>query len=345
MNITCNTTTLAAELRLLTKIAPQKHNIPILSHVLLRAEDQLYLSATDLEIAMSTSCPAAIHETGEATLPAHTLLSILEQLPNGDVTIADDRITSGGFRSKIAALPVADFPPLPNAEGDTTQLPTLQQLIERVAYAISDKPQKYVVDGALLSLTGTVMAMVAIDGKRLSVATASRTEGPEHEVILPSKTLDMLAVQPGDVVFSRSDRHLFFQYGKRLFISRMLDGKFPNYQRIIPKSNDQKATVDRISLSAALRRVGLVAEAVYLTFNADQLTLSSQSVEIGDANETVPIMYSGPEIQLCVNWKFVLDFLERAVEPTVTIAIKDDKSPLLLGDGVDFINVVLCLRA
>jgi DNA polymerase-3 subunit beta len=345
MNITCNATALAAELRLLTKIAPTKPSIPILSHVLLRAEDQLYLSATDLEVALSTSCSATIHEAGDVALPAHTLLSILEQLPDGDVNIANGQITSGGFRSKISALPTVDFPPLPAAEGEATPLPALQRLIERVSYAISEKAQKYVMDGALLSLTGNVIAMVATDAKRLSIATASRMPGPDYEVILPSKTLDMLAAQTGEVAFSRSDRHLFFQYGKRLLISRMLDGKFPNYQRIIPKSNDQTVTVDRAGLAAVLRRVGLVAESVYLTFSTNELALTSRSAEIGDADETIAVRYNGPTIKLCVNWKFVLDFLERAVEPSVTIAIKDSKSPLLMTDGADFINVVMVMQS
>jgi len=341
MNITCNTTQLAAELRLLTKVAPAKSTLPILSHVLLRAEDQLYLSATDLEIAYSTSCPATIHEIGESALPAHTLLSMLEQLPDGDVTIHKDRITSSGFTSRIAALPAADFPPLPASEGDMMIISGLPRLIERVTYAVRDKTQKYILEGALLSLVGNVMAMVAVDGKRLSIATASRS-GPDVEVVLPHKTMDVLQGVTGEVQFSRSERHLFFKYGRRLLVSRTLDGKFPNYQRIIPRGNDQVASANRVQLSAALRRVGLVAETLYLSFEEGRLSLTSRSAEIGDAEEDVQIQYSGPAVRLCVNWKYVLDFLDHAVEPLVSMAIKDSKSPLMLSDGVDYVNVVMC---
>ena len=346
MNITTNTMALANELRILTKIAPPKPSIAILSHVLLRAEDQLYLSATDLEIAMSAECRATVHETGSMALPAKTLLDILEQLPDADVNIDNGKITSGAFRSKLSALPHEDFPALPAINGDSIPLSgqSLRRLIDRTAYAISDKTQKYVLDGALLSLNGEVMAMVSTDGKRLSVATAARAAGIDQSVVLPSKTLDVLLAQSGDLLFSRGERHLFFSHGKRLLISRMLEGEFPRYERIIPKGNDQMANVSRIALAAALKRVGLVAEGVHMTFTSGALNLTSRSTEIGDADESVAIRYDGPDVHLCANWKYLLDFLDHATEQTVTIAIKTSATPLLLTDGNDFINVIMVMR-
>lgn len=348
MNITVNSAVLAQELRLLSKISSSKATIPILGHVLLQAEDALQLFATDLEIAMRCSCQAVISEMGEMTLPAKGLLDILERLPDGDVTISDGRVSAGSFKSKLASLPTADFPTMPVIEGDRETLPaaTLTSLIDRTSYAISEKEQKFALKGALLSFTGEAMAMVATDGKRLAITTAPRPTGPDHSAILPERALDVLSSQPpiGDVNFSETDRHLFFDFGKRLIVSRRLASEFPKYQRVIPRENNHLLKADRAALAAALRRVGLAHETVLMKLTMNSMELSARSAEVGDASETMTAAYEGPEMNVRFNWKHVLDFLERATEPSVSIALKDGNSPMLLKDGADFINVIMVVR-
>jgi len=350
VNITINSQVLAQEIRLLSKISTPKSTLQILSHVLFSAEDQLHMSATDLEVAISTGSSAVLSELGQMTLPTKPLLDILERLPDGDVTInSSGNITAGSFRSRLGSLPTADFPKLPSPNGEETatlSAQVLRSLVERSIYAISEKEQKFVLKGALLTLTGEVAAMVATDGKRLSIVTAPRQPGPEASVIVPLKTLNALLDQAplGEVKFSRTERHLFFDYGKRLLVSRVIDGEFPKYQRVIPKANNNVATVDRGALMAAIRRVGLVAEVLSFKMSEGMIDLSSRSMEIGDADESLACKYEGPEIKVNVNWKYMLDFLEHATEPMVTIAAKDSSSPLLLTDGVDFINVVMVVK-
>lgn len=350
MNITVNSQLLAQEIRILSKVSNPKSTIQILSHVLLKAEDQLSLTATDLEVGIQTGCQATVGEQGQFTLPTKPLLDLLERLPNADVTFDEKgNIASGGFRSRLSSLPPADFPPLPLPNGEEPAIlsaSALRSLVERSRYAISEKEQKFVLKGALLTLTGTVAAMVATDGKRLSIVTANRQAGPDTAVIVPMKTLDAILDQTpsGEVAFSKSDRHLFFNYGKRMLVSRLIDGEFPKYQRIIPKANNNVATVDRGALIAAIRRVGLVAEVLNMRFSNGAIDLSSRSMEIGNADETLAAKYEGEEISVNLNWKFLLDFLEHANEPTVTIAAKDNKTPLLLTDGADFINVLMVIR-
>lgn len=353
MKITASTQILAQEIRLLSKISQTKSTIPILGHILLRASDQLYLSANNLELAMSTACPAAVDEEGEMTLPGKSFLDVLERLPDGDVTISSGgEIRAGSFHSRLGSLPVADIPKLaePNGDGATLSASSLHALVERALYAISDKEQKYVLRGALLSLatgeTGAIVALVSTDGKRLSIATASREPGPDVAILIPTKMLEAILDQApiGEVKFSSDDRHLFFNFGRRLLISNRINGEFPKYQRIIPKANEHVLRADRTTLMAALRRVGLVAETLMMRFTTGTLDLSSRSMEIGDAAETLAVTYDGPEIKVNVNWKFILDFLEHAIEPVVSIAAKDDKSPLLLTDGADFINVVMVMK-
>lgn len=353
MNFTVNSASLAEELRLLSKITPTKPVIPVLSNVLIRANDQLHMSVTDTEVGLSTTCAATINEPGAITLPAKKLLELVEQL-SADVTIVLEKgqihVSSGSFKSRFQTLPASDFPPLPNVTGETTLLSaaSLKRLIDTTSYAITDKAQKYVLDGSLLSLAGTVMAMVATDGKRLSISTSSRVEGPESSVILPNKTLDLLFAHcDQDIEFLHTDRHLFFVAGKRVLISRMLEGQFPKYERIIPRDCDKNIIVDRILLTSALRRVGVVSDdkqAVYLSIEPSLLTLTSRSAGVGDADEQVAIEYNGDAVKTCVNGRYVLDFLEKAVERTISIGMKTENDPLLFTDGRSFINVILGMR-
>jgi len=350
MNVTVNAQSLAADMKVLSKIAASKPTIPITGHVLLRAEgaQNLYIAATDLEIALSTDCVAEVHETGSITLPAKMLLDVLERMPNGDININNGRLTAGNYKSRLSSMHPDDFPPMPDVVGEPAKLSAraLRLLIERTRYSISEKAQQHAMMGALLTLTKNVMAMVSTDGKRLSIATATREDGPEYQVIIPTKTLDALLAQPplGDVYFSRGDRHLFFQYERRLLISRMLDGEFPRYQRIIPTENNHRAVMPKGLFAAAINRVGLVSDVISLSFSTGRVTLSARSTEFGDANEVVEATYGGPDLRITVCWKYLMDFLEHGAENTATVNLKDLKTPLLLTDGSDFINVVMTIR-
>lgn len=356
MNLTVNSTALAQELRLLNQIAPAKHALPILSHVLLRADEHLYLHATDLEVGFSTACRATVHEPGTAALPAKHLLDLVEQLPDADVLIAVEgkqvHIRSGAFRSRLQCLPAEDFPPPPAPEGDVVLLsaPALQGMIRRVRYAITDKAHASMLKGALLTVTEGAVGMVATDGKRLSVATATHARGGAAQAVVLTKALDAIAAlfPTGEVGFSQSEQHLFFTEGHRLLYTRMAAGQFPGYQRIIPKDNNVRATAMRTSLASALRRVGLVSpenQSVYLEFGGDMLTLSSSSNEVGDAVEQIGITYAGEPLRLCVSARFLLDFLEAAESEVVVIDLKDGTTPLLVSDGAAFINVIMLVRA
>ena len=138
-----------------------------------------------------------------------------------------------------------------------------------------------------------------------------------------------------------SDNHLFFNYGRRLLISGKVAGEFPKYQRIIPKDNKNILHVGREELAAALRRVGLICDILTMSFSKDSLDLASKSMELGSAEEHIGVQYDGEPFKVSLSWKFLLDFLEHAGEPTVTIAGKDSRTPLLVTDGSDFINVIV----
>lgn len=355
MKISVNSQLLAQELRLLSRVIPDKPTIPVLANVLFMASDALTLRATNLQVQLVTQCPATIDVPGSVTLPAKKLLEMVEQFQNADVQITLDKgqvhVVCGAFRSRLQTLPATDFPALPIVEKEISTLPTstLFVLIGRVKYAIAAKVQKFVMDGALLALTGDVMAMVTTDGKRLSLSTASRAAGADLSLVIPSETLDVLTALVGEeLTFSTGPRHLFFTVGSRLLVSRMMDGKFPNYDRIIPRENTYVMTVNRSLLAAAIRRVNSVSEqdlAVYLSLSGDLLSLTSKSAAIGDAYEDVLATYTGPDLKLCVNGQYLLDFLGASRGEFVTLSVKDAKTALLAADGEDFINVIMPMRA
>jgi DNA polymerase III subunit beta len=352
VNIAVKNSVLLQELRVLGKIAAAKPTIPVLSHILFRAEDGIHLAATDLEVAMTSSCEGAVQEMGSTTIPAKTLLDMLERLsPDETVSIIEAggtvRLAAGSFKSRLPSLPSTDFPAMPEPEGDVAPIKAsvMATLIDRTRYAISDKTTQYALNGSFLSLSGPVMAMVATDGQRLSVATASRAEGPDRSVIIPSKTLEVLQSHLlGDIAFSTSDRHLFFGMGKRQLASRTLDGQFPKYQRIIPKANNISVVMNRLALMAVVRRVGTVAELMSMHLRPGAVTFAARSAERGDADESISIAYDGAELQLGFYWKHLIDFMEKAVQPSVTFALKDGVNPIMVTDGSDYLNVILPVR-
>ena len=352
MIVTVNSQHLAAELRLLAKIVPNKPAIAILSHALLTADDGIHFFATDLEIGFSCACEASVIQPGKIALPVARFLSLVEQFPNDDVQIAVDgtkvNVTCGAFRSKLQAMPVDDFPqPLPvDGTANTLDGDAFRRLITRTRYAINATSQKYVLQGALLTLAGPAAAMVATDGKRLALATASRA-GSDVSLVIPAKALDVLAGSDDDVEVTVGSKQLLFAYGGRMLTSRMLEGKFPAYERIIPRDNDKIVTVGRVELMAALKRIVLVSEdnrATYILIEPGKLTLAARSAEVGQADEAVRAEYDGASLKVCVNGSYVLDFLEAASGSAVTLQLKDANTAMLMLDGDDHVGVVMLMK-
>jgi len=354
MIVTVNSQFLAQALRSVCKVVPSQPAIQILGYVLIEASEELRFSATDLEVSLSLTCPATIQAAGSCVLPAATLMSLVDQFTEGNVTLLSDAkgasVKHGTFTSRLQTLSAAEFPMLAAPEGEAAVLPgaALARLITSTRYAVADRGKKFVLEGALLKLAGTSMGMIATDGARLSIATAVREEGPDVAVIIPRKTLDVLPILGnGSIELLVGPNHLFFSTDGMTLTSRMIEGKFPGYERIIPRDNDKTVTIDRIRLASALKRIGIASEkncAAYCSIGTDALRLSSKSVEVGEADEQMPAHYDGPPLTVCINWRYMLDFLDVAEGQTVTIGMKSEKSPLLVSDGVSFINVIMTMR-
>lgn len=347
MIVTINSQVLAAELRLLTKIVPTKPAIAVLECVVFRADLGLTMQATDLEISLTSTVDVPVEQPGAAAIPAGKLLQLVERFPDGDVRLSQEgnkcHVQCGAFRSRLQAFNVADFP-MVNSNAATGAPIMLHQLLERTRYATTQR--QAVLNGALLILKGGA-AMVATDGHRLSIATAPYS-GAELRAVVPSKALDALLLLEDPVACADDGRGLSFTSGNRTLTSRKIEGEYPAYERIVPRDADKKIIIERHALTAALYRAGVMSEvnfAVYLAFAENTITVTSSSAQVGDASEHLACQYDGPPLKLCVNWKYVVDFLDAASGHVVTIAVKSEKTPALWSDGESFINVVMPMRA
>ena len=372
MEILVRKNDLLRELQLFQGIVERKNTIRILANVLIEAnDDAVHLMGTDLEVALRSKCTATVVRPGSLTLPAKKLYEIVRSLPETDVRIAEDksgvRIAADRFDSRLQTLPREDFPTLPKAGGTaSTLLPRIavKEMVAKTQFAITGEDTRYFLNGAQFILRSASMSLVATDGHRLALVTAGRDGklkkggGGEEEsqAILPKKTLGelarLLSESDGDIKYERGENHLFFEVGGRLLISRTIDGKFPAYERVIPKGNDKHVEFDRDRLTNAVKRVALLSNersrVVKLQIEEGKVDVTSSSSEIGEAKETLLIEYSGGPTQICFNAQYVLDFLAAVTTDLVTLELKDEVSQAVMkpvgSEGYDYTYVIMPMR-
>jgi DNA polymerase-3 subunit beta len=361
---------LLRELQLFQGIVERKNTIPILANVLIEATgDQVKFLATDLEVGLRSKCSASVSKGGSLTLPAKKLYEIVKALPDTDVRIQEDRngvkVAADRFDSRMQTLPREDFPTLPEGSGSfSASLPrdTVRQMIQRTQFAITGEDTRYYLNGALFILRADSMSLVATDGHRLALVTVDREkpkgrkEEGEVRAILPRKTLAELSRLvtdgEGDIQYERGENHLFFEVGGRLLISRMIDGQFPAFERVIPKANDKRIEFDRDRLTSAVKRVALLSNersrAVKFNLDSGKVEITSSSPEFGEAKELIVVDYQGPAVQICFNAQYVLDFLGVVETDSVALEFKDETSQAVMkpvgAEGYDYTYVIMPMR-
>lgn len=355
------------ELQLLQGIVERKNTIPILANVLLEADGtDVKLLATDLEVGLRSQCTASVTKPGALTVPAKKLYEIVKALPDTDVRIQQDKagvkVAAERFDSRMSTLPREDFPALPESGGISLTLPgkSFRQMVTRTHFAITGEDTRYFLNGAQFVLKSDSMTLVATDGHRLALVTIPREAGSkepaETKVILPKKTLmelsKLLTEEDTDIIFERGENHLFFRVGGRVLISRVIDGQFPAYERVIPKGNDKRIDFDRDRLTSAVRRVALLSNersrAVKFLVGPNQVEVVSSSPEFGEAREVLQVDYDGPALQICFNAQYVLDFLGVVDTEAVVLEFKDEMSQAVMkplgADGYEYIYVLMPMR-
>jgi DNA polymerase-3 subunit beta len=276
------------------------------------------------------------------------------------VKVAADR-----FDSRMQTLPREDFPSLPEGSGTySATLPreVLKQMVSKTQFAITGEDTRYFLNGALFIQRADSMSLVSTDGHRLALITVQREKGKgrkgddEERVILPRKTLlelgRLLAEGEGDIQYERGENHLFFEVGGRLLISRMIDGQFPAFERVIPKSNDKRVEFDRDRLTSAVKRVALLSNersrAVKFQIDKGKVEIASSSPEFGEAKEMIVVDYDGPPVTICFNAQYVLDFLAVVETDSVGLEFKDEMSQAVMkpvgAENYEYTYVIMPMR-
>src|SRR6266567_7657460 len=360
---------LLRELQLFQGIVERKNTIPILANVLMEAKgEEVRFLATDLEVALRSQCQAAVAKGGSLTLPAKKFYEIVKSLPETDIRIAEDKggvkIAADRFDSRMQTLPREDFPTLPEAgTAVTAMLPrsAVKEMVAKTQFAITGEDTRFFLNGALFVLRPDEMSLVATDGHRLALVTVTRDgkakkDAEENKAILPKKTLGelgrLLAEGDDDIRYERGENHLFFDVGGRLLISRMIDGQFPAYERVIPKGNDKHIEFERDRLTNAVKRVALLSNersrAVKVQIDKGKVDVTSSSPELGEAHETLPVDYTGSSMQICFNAQYVLDFLSAVTSDVVSLELKDEVSQAVMkpvgAEGYDYTYVIMPMR-
>lgn len=342
---------LAKSLARLSAVTERRNTVPILSYVKIEAGAHgLHLCATDLDMALYETVPAKVSGTLACTAPARRLAEVLRKVPRGaEIKIATEAgnlvVSSGAFGARIFTLPVVDFPAL--LEDDYAcrfQMhgPQLRALLERVSYAISTEEARYYLNGIHLHRHENVLRAVATDGHRMGVCGVPLPAGAEEmpAVIVPRKALahlqKLLSTYRGAVDVLLSPSRIRFVCGPVALVTKLIDGTFPDYGRVIPADNDKVVRIQKSAFLAAIGRVSAIcnerARPVELSLIRDAIGLSARSVEDGDAAETLnggSVGYAGDPFEIGFQARYLRDALAQVGEEVEFVA-KDGSSPVIV---------------
>lgn len=356
MEFSISKSALQKELGFVQGIVEKKNTIPALSNLLIESigESTIRIVGTDLDVTIRCETEAEIKVPGSLCVQARKLFDISRLLPDSMVNFRKEEndwvtVKCENFRSKVAGLPRESFPEVPTSKSAPLKFPAevFKSFIDRTIFAITQEESRYTLSGAKFILDKSGAKMVTTDGHRLAyVARRDLGEnGPEEalDALIPRKTLAELtkltASFEGEIGLGVDENHIYFEVGSRLLISRMLSGQFPNYEMVMPKGNDKSVVFDSTQLNHAIRRVALMADdrshAIRFHLVPNQLQISSQNAEEGEARETVATEYTGDEAEIGFNAQYLQDFLNVVGDGQIAFEFKDGNSQAQLRPAAD----------
>ena len=369
MEFTVNKQNLQKELGFVQGVVERKNTIPVLSNILIESvgESTIRITGTDLDVTIRCDMDAEeIGTPGAICVQARKLFEIARLLPDGPVKFKKEEnewVTVKSERSRFKLVGVARdaFPEVPSFKSAPTKVPAevLKFFIDRTIFAITQEESRYTLSGAKFILDESGAKMVTTDGHRLAYIArknVARNEAETIDTLIPRKTLAELtkltAGFEGDISLGMDENHIYCEVGPRLLISRMLYGQFPNYEMVIPKNNDKSVEFDCTLLSQATRRVALMADershAVRFHLEPNQLVISAQNAEEGEANETVQTDYAGEEVDIGFNAQYLQDFMNVTGEGKIAFEFKDGNSQAQLrpvdGGEYEYKYIVMPMR-
>lgn len=358
---------LASGLQSILQVVPTKSTLPILTNILVEAlENKLKISATDLDISITVTVECAVTKKGSAVLPARILFEIIKELPESEITVeainarVEIKIPNGSY--KIAAISAEDFPKLP-AVNTKKEIPVpskeLVQMIRKTTFACSTDETRPALNGVLWQTKADRMQMVATDGHRLARMSSdnSKLKGMSADVIIPPKVLNLIpkfaesGVSEVGIIFGESN--IIFTIGETVLTSRLIEGPYPNFEQVIPASNDKKLVINKEELAGAVRRVSILSNAlthqVKFSLKKGSLSLSTSNADVGgEGRETLDCEYNGEGMEIGYNATYIVEILgkldggEAVFELSSAVAAGIVYSPAVSKE--DYLCLVMPLR-
>lgn len=353
------------ELQLFQGIVEKRTTMPILANILVDAStERVNLIGTDLEVGLKTYFKADVEEEGSITMSGKKIFEIVKSIPDGkEISFKEKEelimeIRSGKSEFKVLCLPKEDYPQVPEPKFEKNivlSLDIFKEMIDKVYNSITQE-QRYYLSGALLILSDNSMELVSTDGHRL--AHTSKTIDKmkmEEEIrtIIAKKTLNEIRKFEGESVeFDLDENNLFFKVENRTLTSRIIEGKFPNFEAVIPKDNPNILKISKDEITNAIRRVSLFStersRGIKFNVGKNEINLFSSNPEIGEARDKVDADYKGEDVEIGFNSQYLLDFLSTVKAETIRFELKDTNSSVLLKpeseEEIDYVYVLMPMK-
>jgi DNA polymerase-3 subunit beta len=367
MNLTIAKDQLIHGLQSVQNIVSTRTTLPILSNVLLRAgNNKLEFTATDLDVSISCSVEARVKKPGATTVPVKRFFGVVRELGSPEIELEVDEkhacsIRAGASFYKINGLSADEFPPIQTLKEEkkiTLPQEKLKGMLRKTSFAISTDESRYVLNGIFISLKEQKMTMVATDGRRLALVDeeVDIPKNSQGEFIIPTKAvneLNRLLGEKGEVEVRLSENQVFLTLNDDkgfsiLLLSKLVEGNYPNYRQVIPSETKERIALPREELLAAVRRAQIMtsdkANSIKMTVGLNNLAITANSPEVGEARETMAINYKGKEMAIAFNPAYLVEPLGALTEDEVFLELIDELSPGVFKINGPFLYVVMPMR-
>jgi DNA polymerase III subunit beta len=343
--------TLLEPLQAVIGVVERRQTMPVLANILLSAGEKTGLSvtATDLEVELVASIDVPVEKGGEITVPGRKLLDICRALPEGaaiNVSLSGDKVTvrSGRSRFTLSTLPAAEFPTVEDIRSQqkiTLPQTQLRRLIEKTQFSMANQDVRYYLNGMLLEVAGAIVRSVATDGHRLAMCelTIANADSTPQQVILPRKgvlELHRLIGDAGDCTLEIGPNHLRVALDRIRLTSKLIDGRFPDYDRVIPKESEAPMLADRIQLADGLNRIRILANEKYkgvrVELKPGGVVVQAHNPEQEEAEEEIEVQYDGSSMEIGFNVEYLIAALRALEADTVRLEFRDSASSCLIQD-------------
>lgn len=362
MKLQCSTAVLREAVQLIQPVCPLRTTLPILANLLVKAETgKIELTGTDLDVTVKTEIPADVSAEGETTIPVRFLLDTLRRIRTDSIEIAVDsnnvaKINAGEkIECSLRGMAPGDFPKFPTIEEkDSVELPAkdFAAMLRYTSYAVSKDETRYVLNGVCFNF-GEQFDIVATDGRRLAKYSSPNVKREEaQQLILPTKSINMIQQMlgsEGTVYMRYSTSQIEVNVNKTTLVTRLIDGHYPNYQQVIPKSCTHTLELNRSTFLNAINLATVVTEktkqpVVRLALGDNKLTISANTAEIGEVHDELDVSYADEAMDIAFNPTYLTDVCQNVESDEIILEITNATSPTVIRSGENFLCVIMPMR-